>query len=138
MGKTNHLAAIASSIGIVIAIFTFGQTYRIGSARTAKSYLEFLQSVVFRGLLLPDAGVTFHPRYGSNSDQLPEAWKSTFEFMPEGVYELWCHPGFLQAGFSESDSLSERREQEITILLDPQLRDIAARRQLRLINFSQL
>jgi chitin disaccharide deacetylase len=104
----------------------------------AKSYLEFLQSVVFRGLQLPDAGVTFHPRYGSNSDQLPEAWKSTFEFMPEGVYELWCHPGFLQAGFSESDSLSERREQEITILLDPELRDIAARRQLRLINFSQL
>jgi hypothetical protein len=34
------LAAIASSIGIVVAIFTFGQTYRIGSARTAKSYLE--------------------------------------------------------------------------------------------------
>jgi chitin disaccharide deacetylase len=104
----------------------------------AKSYLEFLQSFVFRGLHLPDAGVTFHPKYGSNPTQLPEAWRSTFEFMPEGAYELWCHPGFLQPGFSESDSLSERRELEISILLDPQLRDIVARRQLRLINFSQL
>jgi len=104
----------------------------------AKSYLEFLQSVVFRGLHLPDSGVTFHPKYGSNPDQLPEAWHATFEFMPEGAYELWCHPGFLQPGFSETDSLSERREQEIAILLDPKLRDIAARRELQLINFLQL
>jgi predicted glycoside hydrolase/deacetylase ChbG (UPF0249 family) len=104
----------------------------------AKSYLEFLQSVLFRGLHLPDAGVTFHPKYGSNPDHLPEAWQATFEFMPEGVYELWCHPGFVQPGFSETDSLSERREQEISILLDPQLRDIATRRELQLINFSQL
>jgi predicted glycoside hydrolase/deacetylase ChbG (UPF0249 family) len=104
----------------------------------AKSYLEFLQSVIFRGLRLPDAGVTFHPKYGSRPDKLSEAWQSTFEFMPEGAYELWCHPGFVQPGFSETDSLSERREQEITILLDPKLRDIAARRELRLINFSQL
>jgi predicted glycoside hydrolase/deacetylase ChbG (UPF0249 family) len=58
--------------------------------------------------------------------------------MPEGAYELWCHPGFLQPGFSETDSLSERREQEIAILLDPKLRDIAMRRELQLINFSQL
>ena len=104
----------------------------------AKSYLEFLQSVVFRGLHLPDAGVTFHPKYGSTPARLPEAGRATFEFMPAGAYELWCHPGFVQPGFSESDSLSERREQEIQILLDPKLRDIAARRKLQLINFTQL
>src|SRR5215831_1104571 len=104
----------------------------------AKSYLEFLQSVIFRGLHLPDAGVTFHPKYGSSPDKLSEAWQSTFEFMPEGAYELWCHPGFLQPGFSENDSLSNRREQEIAILLDPKLRDIAARRELQLISFSHL
>jgi hypothetical protein len=40
------LTAIASSIGIVVAIFTFGQTYRIGSARTARSYLELSRDPV--------------------------------------------------------------------------------------------
>lgn len=40
------LTAIASSIGIIVAIFTFGQTYRIGSARTAKSYLELSRDPV--------------------------------------------------------------------------------------------
>jgi predicted glycoside hydrolase/deacetylase ChbG (UPF0249 family) len=104
----------------------------------AKSYLEFLHAVIFRGLQLPDAGVTFHPRYGSNLARLPEAWKATFECMPPGVYELWCHPGLLQTGFSESDRLRERRELEIFILTDPSLRDIALCRQLELINFSQL
>jgi KAP family P-loop domain len=55
------LAAIASSIGIVVAIFTFGQTYRIGSARTAKSYLELsrdpLSPLIKRyGELIDDIG----------------------------------------------------------------------------------
>jgi len=104
----------------------------------AKSYLEFLQSFVFRGLRLPDAGVTFHPRYGNNLGQLPEAWRATLEFMPPGAYELWCHPGFPQSGFSETDSLSERRELEIEILTDPRLRDLARSREVQLINFSQL
>lgn len=104
----------------------------------AKSYLEFLQSVVFRKLRLPDAGVTFHPRYAGDLNRLPEAWSSTFEFMPPGAYELWCHPGYAQPGFSESDSLAERRELEIAILLDRRLGEIVERRKLKLIDFSQL
>jgi hypothetical protein len=43
---SDGLAAIASSVGIIVAIFTFGQTYRIGSARTAKSYLELSRDPV--------------------------------------------------------------------------------------------
>jgi hypothetical protein len=43
---SDGLAAIASSIGIIVAVFTFGQTYRIGSARTAKSYLELSRDPV--------------------------------------------------------------------------------------------
>jgi predicted glycoside hydrolase/deacetylase ChbG (UPF0249 family) len=104
----------------------------------ARAYLEVLQSFVFRGLQLADAGVTFHPKYGGDLHLLPEAWRSTFESMPAGVYELWCHPGFLQPGFSETDSLAQRRKLEIAILTDPVLRDVAARQQIRLINFTQL
>jgi hypothetical protein len=43
---SDGLAAIASFIGIIVATFTFGQTYRIGSARTAKSYLELSRDPV--------------------------------------------------------------------------------------------
>jgi predicted glycoside hydrolase/deacetylase ChbG (UPF0249 family) len=104
----------------------------------AKSYLEFLQSVVFRDLQLPDAGVTFHPSYSGKLSILPQAWQNTLEHLPGGSYEMWCHPGFLEEGFSDSDSIANQRQIEIGILTDKTLRDVADRRNIRLINFRQL
>jgi predicted glycoside hydrolase/deacetylase ChbG (UPF0249 family) len=104
----------------------------------AKSYLEFLQSVVFRDLQLPDAGVTFHPSYSGKLAALPTAWQSTLEYLPGGSYEMWCHPGFLENGFSGTDSIAEQREVEIGILTDKNLRELARRRQIQLISFRQL
>jgi chitin disaccharide deacetylase len=104
----------------------------------AKSYLEFLQSVVFRDLQLPDAGVTFHPSYSGKLAALPTAWQSTLEHLPGGSYEMWCHPGFLENGFSGTDSIAEQREVEIGILTDRNLRELARRRQIQLISFRQL
>jgi len=104
----------------------------------AKSYLEFLQSVVFRDLRLPDAGVTFHPSYSGKLAALPTAWQGTLEHLPGGSYEMWCHPGFLESGFSGTDSIAEQREVEIGILTDKNLRELARRRQIQLISFRQL
>ena len=104
----------------------------------AKSYLEFLQSVVFRDLQLPDAGVTFHPSYSGKLAALPTAWQSTLEHLPGGSYEMWCHPGFLENGFSRTDSIAEQREVEIGILTDKKLRELARRREIQLISFRQL
>jgi predicted glycoside hydrolase/deacetylase ChbG (UPF0249 family) len=103
-----------------------------------KSYNEFLQAVAFRNLTLPDAGLAFHPRYRGNLALLPDAWKSTFENLPAGTYEMWCHPGFRESGFSETDALGDQREIEIGILTDPQLREIANRAQINLVTFSDL
>ncbi|PYU03592.1 MAG: hypothetical protein DMG34_12680 [Acidobacteria bacterium] len=104
----------------------------------AKSYLEFLQSVVFRDLQLPDAGVTFHPSYSGKLAALPTAWQSTLEHLPGGSYEMWCHPGFLENGFSGTDSIADQREVEIGILTDKNLRELARRREIQLISFRQL
>jgi predicted glycoside hydrolase/deacetylase ChbG (UPF0249 family) len=104
----------------------------------AKSYLEFLQSVIFRDLQLPDAGVTFHPSYSGKLSALPTAWQNTLRHLPDGSYEMWCHPGFIENGFSGSDSIAEQREIEIGILTDKDLREIAERRGIQLISFGQL
>jgi chitin disaccharide deacetylase len=103
-----------------------------------KSYLEFLQSVIFRDLQLPDAGVTFHPLYSGNLSALPSAWQNTLEHLPGGSYEMWCHPGFFESGFSRTDSMAEQRELEIGILTDRNLRELARRRKIQLISFRQL
>lgn len=102
------------------------------------AYNTFLQSILFRNLTLPDAGVAFAPHFRGRLDLLPEAWKSTIEQMTPGTYELWCHPGFAEAGFSETDRLCRQREVEIDILTNPALRNVVVQAGIRLINFKEL
>jgi chitin disaccharide deacetylase len=103
-----------------------------------QSYNGFLQSFVFRNLTQPDAGVAFHPRYRGNLALLRDAWTSTLENLPAGTYEMWCHPGFPEAGFSDTDALRDQREVEIGILTDPQLREIVNRAGINLVTFNDL
>lgn len=103
-----------------------------------KMYNSFLQGVVFRNLRLPDAGVAFHPRYRGKLELLREAWISTLKNMPEGIYEMWCHPGFPERGFSETDALSHQRELEISILTDPRLRETVVHSGIQLVTFQAL
>jgi predicted glycoside hydrolase/deacetylase ChbG (UPF0249 family) len=101
-------------------------------------YNYLLQSVVFRNLKLPDAGVAFHPAFRGKLDKLPEAWNFTLKNMPGGTYEIWCHPGFPEKGFSETDPLSEQRSLELGILTSPQLTETVHEAGIRLANFKQL
>ena len=103
-----------------------------------KTYNNFLQRVIFRNLRLPDAGVAFHPRYRGKPELLREAWISTLENMPDGLYEMWCHPGFQERGFSETDALSRQRELEISILTDSYLRETVKRSGIQLVTFHAL
>lgn len=103
-----------------------------------KAYLEFLQRAVFRDIALPDAGVSLHPKYGRKLDMLDVAWQGTLEHMPAGTYELWCHPGFFENGFSRTDKLALHREREVDVLTDPVLREIVRRQGIELIRFDQI
>jgi chitin disaccharide deacetylase len=103
-----------------------------------RAYNEFLQSVIFRDLQLPDAGVAFHPRFRGKLSMLKDAWQSTFENLPGGTYEMWCHPGFRETGFSETDNMRDQRELEIKLLTDPGLRATIERFGIRLVTFNEL
>lgn len=103
-----------------------------------KAYLEYLHLFTFRDIALPDAGVSLHPSYDRNLDSLELAWQTSFEYMPSGTYEMWCHPGFYDSDFSRTDKLAQQREREIRILTGPVLRDIARAKNIQLITFDQL
>ncbi|HTV59529.1 MAG TPA: ChbG/HpnK family deacetylase [Verrucomicrobiae bacterium] len=103
-----------------------------------KAYLEFLHLITFRDVALPDAGVSLHPKFDRNTESLASAWKSTLEYLPSGTYEMWCHPGFWDPGFSETDKLAPQRECEIRVLTDPTLREIVSRKGIELIGFEQI
>jgi predicted glycoside hydrolase/deacetylase ChbG (UPF0249 family) len=106
--------------------------------RSVHAYNEFLQKVLFRNLKLPDAGVALHPAFRGKLKELPEAWKFTLRHMPAGTYEIWCHPGFPEAGFSETDGLSKQRLMEIKILTDPALERNVRDAGIELTAFAQL
>jgi predicted glycoside hydrolase/deacetylase ChbG (UPF0249 family) len=106
--------------------------------RGVYAYNEFLQKVLFRNLKLPDAGVAFHPAFRGKLQNLPEAWNFTLRNMPAGTYEIWCHPGFPEAGFSETDRLSKQRVLEIKILTDPVLGTNVRDAGIELTAFAQL
>jgi predicted glycoside hydrolase/deacetylase ChbG (UPF0249 family) len=106
--------------------------------RSVYAYNEFLQKVLFRNLKLPDAGVAFHPAFRGKLRDLPEAWDFTVRNMPAGTYEIWCHPGFPEAGFSETDRLNKQRVLEIKILTDPALSTSVRDAGIELTAFAQL
>jgi len=102
------------------------------------SYNYVLQSTVFRDLKTPDAGAALSPRFRGRLHALPEAWMFALAHMPAGTYEIWCHPGFAENGFSEGDPLREQRCVEAAMLVDPLLSDIVLERGIQLISFRSL
>ncbi|HTW24426.1 MAG TPA: ChbG/HpnK family deacetylase [Candidatus Baltobacteraceae bacterium] len=105
---------------------------------SVRLYREFLQTVLFRKLDMPASRVSFRARDREDLDLLGERWKSTFENLPTGTFELACHPGLFERGFSESDPIHELREQELHWLTDHEWRDAVERSGIQLISYREL
>lgn len=112
-----------------------GPTYR---RLAVNAYNNMLERTAFRNLTLPDAGVALHPRFRGNLERLPRAWSFAFEHMPFGTYEIWCHPGRYECGFSETDALSKQREVELAMLTEARLRQVIQREGIELVTFREL
>ena len=102
------------------------------------TYNHFLQHVLFKKLKSPDAGVALHPRFRGKLSECANAWQFALENMPVGTYEIWCHPGFRQVNFSETDGLSDQRELEAAMLTDKKMFEIIRRAGIELITFRDL
>lgn len=99
------------------------------------AYMKVVQSVLGRKLLLPDGGIHFLPEYRENLQRVAEGWALAVQNMPEGTYELGCHPGFSDPQFSETPPWRERRELELRIVTDPELRSAMERAGITLISY---
>ncbi len=105
---------------------------------SVRLYRGFLQAVAFRRFDMPDSRVSFLSRDRSNLDVLGERWKSTFENLPHGTFELACHPGLFERGFSEADPIHALREEELHWLTDREWRDALDRSGIQLISYRDL
>ena len=102
------------------------------------AYVELLHALAFRGLASAHTGLVVHPSYRWKLDRLREAWRHAFANLAPGTYELGCHPGISEPGFSETDPLRELRERELEALTHRDLRRDLDHNGVELITYADL
>jgi predicted glycoside hydrolase/deacetylase ChbG (UPF0249 family) len=102
------------------------------------AYMHLLQAVPFRRLSSADFCLVPPTEFRCNLTRLKEGWHLAIGNLPNGCYEFSCHPGVRDGGYPETDNLRERREFELQILTDPELRRVVQQQQIDLINYHAL
>ena len=59
-------------------------------------------------------------------------------FIPNGSFEIMCHPGYVDEAFARESGYAFQRQAELEILTNPALRNEVENRGIELINFTQL
>ncbi len=103
-----------------------------------RGYRSALQFGAFRSFRMPSARLSFHSRDRHNLEALEEQWKLALLAPAPGIFELTCHPGLPERGFSERDSIRDLRENELHWLADREMREILTRNQIQLITYRHL
>jgi len=95
----------------------------------------FRRSVSGAGMLTPDGTVGIVAT-GAMDARL---FESIVDSLPEGTWELVCHPGYNDAELGTIRTrLRESRAEELRILTSPEAREILARSGVRLISYREL
>lgn len=103
-----------------------------------QGYRAALQLVAFRKLDMPASRISFLSRDRHDLAALGEQWKLAFANLPPGTFELACHPGLFERGFSETDRIRNLREEELHWLTDREWRDALDGSGIRLITYREL
>lgn len=83
----------------------------------------------------PDAFfASFYDRQATRSEIL----RILNHLLPDGSFEIMCHPGFVDEAFARESAYSFQRQTELKILTDPAIRKEVERRGIQLISFAQL
>jgi len=100
-----------------------------------QAYRSALQHIVFRRLDMPGSRISFHSCDRHNLEALGERWKAAIANLPRGTFELACHPGLFERGFSETDAIHVQRELELQWLTAREFGELIERSGIRLITY---
>jgi chitin disaccharide deacetylase len=83
----------------------------------------------------PDAFfASFYDEYATRGEFL----RILSHFLPNGTFEIMCHPGYVDEVFAKQSGYAYQRQTELEILTDPAMRKEVERRGIQLICFAQL
>lgn len=75
---------------------------------------------------------------GRANKALLESWLNIVRNVPDGISEIYCHPGYVDDELSRYATYVHEREKEIEVLTNSALRDAINRASIELINFRHL
>jgi chitin disaccharide deacetylase len=110
----------------------------IGRRLLVQSYRRVLQVGPLRSLHMPHSRVCFVSCGGGGLDALGEQWKAAFANLPTGTFELACHPGLFERGFSEGDPIHLQREAELHWLTSKEWRTVLDGNGIKLVTYREL
>ncbi|HKS83803.1 MAG TPA: ChbG/HpnK family deacetylase [Candidatus Acidoferrales bacterium] len=101
-------------------------------------YRRFLQAVVLRRFQMPLARLSFVSRERRDLALLGASWLKTLSHLPPGTFELACHPGLFERGFSETDRIRLQREEELHWLTDSAMFHAVREAGIELITYREI
>jgi chitin disaccharide deacetylase len=130
----------ASRLAVFPRAHSLGGPYEGPVARrcAAQLYRSILHSAGFRGFTMPDGRISFLSKHRHDFAMLRERWTAALRSLPGGTFELACHPGLFERGFSETDAIRLQREEELSWLTDRELLEVLDRNQVALIDYRNL
>lgn len=103
-----------------------------------RAYRSALQFGPLRGLRMPNARLSFHSRDRHDPESLGQQWKTALLHPQPGAFELTCHPGLFERGFSESDRICAQRSRELECLTSSEIRRAIDNAGIQLITYRDL
>jgi len=112
---------------------------RYGQMRMLHTFSgQFLQRTKRAGLLTPDGVVGVIETGSVESSGYSSLLRQTLASLPEGTWELVCHPGYNDADLRAADTrLLDSREEERRLLTSTELRQFLEEQKIRVISYQE-
>ncbi|MBT9155918.1 MAG: Carbohydrate deacetylase [Firmicutes bacterium] len=135
-----HLAPRLMQLAVKLA-----KQYRIPCIRRLTVRDVWRESRPWRhALVLPHIAISQHLVLGSGLRfprgvlSLHEQLLVTLSRLPEGIYEVFCHPGRVDDALFKVSSLRHERERELEFLVSPELKEGLRQRGIRLVTYREV
>ncbi len=102
----------------------------------AAEMLEFSPRILDR--LQPRSPDAFFATFYDENATRAEFMRILGDMLPNGTFEIMCHPGYVDEAFAKESGYAYLRQEELAILTDPAMRKEVEKRGIQLISFAPL
>jgi chitin disaccharide deacetylase len=102
------------------------------------AYRSSLQLMALREFTMPHSRVSFRSTDRRDRKAIGRSWLTALDHLPPGTFELACHPGMAELGFSETDRIATQREEELRWLMCREIREAIERNSVQLVRYGEL